>query len=613
MKHLKSGRSLIAVIMSVIVLLTSTPAYAADDANDGYYNIITGQYDSARFDEGETRTFYYSDEYFREPGSHKNVHLRSMSAALSLSTMQENSDEYVIDVLEKIGYKDIKTYKNEVRVTLAHKIIDEKEIVVFAIRGDRYTKEWASNFKAGESGDAEGFLESAMELKDDYDKYKQEVSINPEKIWVTGYSRGGAVADLFGKYLNENAQSLNLNVDDIYVYTFEAPMSTLEDVSYANIHNCVDENDFITYVYPANWGFGNCGVKEVINAGNTRLMKKSLDLNGLISGSEVIVKNDGKTTYAGFINGFVNWLSDDKYLSREAYVNYFQDFLGELVEVVFDKDINELKKMLQYFKTDFIDSLTTDYNKLQLLLALSYMDDPKPSSQEMGKKTLKNMIYTTLDKKEAKNIFSAEEIELLKKAFGNIVDACLLAVADDFDLNSFIYSFSVSDELYTKTESTYVSDKNNNALDKFGEDKKDIWYEGFEAGYDAGYSAGEKRTSYDSTPENESSNDAAYISGYKYGYYESYLLGVGKEILPHTLERIVTIAMNIENFLSFHYPEENIKLIEKLDSYYTNEPSTGSLETGSVFSKGNPLTLIIILLTAVLIVETIILLKRRKK
>ena len=480
MKLLKKCASISAVIMALALLLTSVPVYAANDANDGYYNIITGEYRSegTGIDEGETHTFFYSDEYFLKPGSYKNEHLRTMSAALALSTMQASSDEYVKDLLGKIGFTDIKTYKNEVRVTLAHKKIDNKETVVFAVRGDQYTTEWASNFKAGESGDAAGFSESAAELVEAYAEYTDELSISAEKIWAMGYSRGGAVADLFGKYLNENASSLNIAEDDIYVYTFEAPKTTTDEVSYANIHNCVDENDFVTYVYPENWGFGNCGVKEVINTGNKKLTKKRIDLNELILGSDDFIKNDGKATYAGFIGSFIDWLSDDKYVSRETYVQYLQDDLGELVEVVFDKSEEELETILQYFENDFIDSMNTDYNKFQLLMVLSYMNDPSASSQKNGKTTLKNMINSILDENAAKGVFSADEIKLLKKSIGDFVDACLPAVFDDIDINSFIYSSSVSDKLYKETESNYASDKSDNGIDKFAEDKKDIWQEG---------------------------------------------------------------------------------------------------------------------------------------
>ena len=55
--------------------------------------------------------------------------------------------------------------------------------------------EWLSNFNVGTSGDHAGFSESAGYIKDRLDEYIYANYLSDYKIWMVGYSRGGAVVD----------------------------------------------------------------------------------------------------------------------------------------------------------------------------------------------------------------------------------------------------------------------------------------------------------------------------------------------------------------------------------------------------------------------------------
>ena len=77
------------------------------------------------------------------------------------------------------------------------------------------------------------------------------------KIWVSGYSRAGAVANA----LVYNPSLLGVNNDAIYAYTFEAPASLdssncNEDI---NVHNVLNSGDVIAAVVPSNYNIGRCG------------------------------------------------------------------------------------------------------------------------------------------------------------------------------------------------------------------------------------------------------------------------------------------------------------------------------------------------------------------
>jgi hypothetical protein len=91
-------------------------------------------------------------------------------------------------------------------------------------------------------------------------KYKIDGRI---KLWITGYSRGGAVANLTAAILNraiyENKLELFLgngnyilNKDDIYTYTAAAPSGANVNQNpnprsnvYNNIFNIIDPNDIV--------------------------------------------------------------------------------------------------------------------------------------------------------------------------------------------------------------------------------------------------------------------------------------------------------------------------------------------------------------------------------
>ncbi|MBP5291907.1 MAG: hypothetical protein J6Y90_04755 [Lachnospiraceae bacterium] len=143
-------------------------------------------------------------------------------------------------------------------------------------------------------------------------QYLSEQGITgPVKLWITGYSRGGAVANLVGGELDnwsdmiailgekgfideqsEEAEAINYYVagfdllknadisftkEDIYVYCFEPPAGRLisEDRTasaddtkvvqkneeyYGNIFNIVNPNDLVIYSVPAAYGFGRYGI-----------------------------------------------------------------------------------------------------------------------------------------------------------------------------------------------------------------------------------------------------------------------------------------------------------------------------------------------------------------
>ena len=590
-------------------------------ANDGYYNIISGQYTGYYYD-GEKRTYYYSDDYFNDKGSEKNAHLRTMSGVVAITAIKD-SKEYTEDIFDQTGFSEIETYGGEkgsiIGATFAHKKLADGEIVAVAIGYGESGAGWATNFNVGATGDHAGFSKAAKEIQGYLDTYLSDKGVTAKKIWVMGYSQGGAVADLFGKYLNNSAASLNISQDDIYVYTFEAPGSTTDDVVFNNIHNCVDENDFITYIVPSEWGFSNCGVKEVINTGNKKLKKKQADFGNITLNKKPYTMNDGVTTYASFINGFVSWFSSDGNVSRDVYAEELQEHAVVLAELFGSKTDDELKAYSNYFEKDFADALkgVKDKNKLitMLLNAISGEKDREKAAMD----DFEELLFSILEEDAAKKVFTEDEIKKLESAVSGAKETLFYLLLDDFIVSEDRGSDS---SFYEKTEKNHKADETDNKKDGLSEADEKDWYVGYDVGYDAGFEAGEARDEYDSTPQDLPKNaGSAAKSGYIYGYYEGYLFAVDYGEMTHVLQKTMTVIDNAEKLVNIHKPDYAITVLEAQDSYYTNPPVIGvsgsenAAVTGSAIAggNGNIVLVLMIIFAMVVVVEATVIIRSRKK
>jgi len=117
------------------------------------------------------------------------------------------------------------------------------------------------------------------EIKKYVAKHASDENFSTEnlKIWLTGYSRAGATANMVAGYLDEKISSGDIEYllgapvkdKDVYAYCFEPPMGVMsealkDDINYSNIYNIVNLNDFVTKVAFVEWGFGRYGVDIIL-------------------------------------------------------------------------------------------------------------------------------------------------------------------------------------------------------------------------------------------------------------------------------------------------------------------------------------------------------------
>lgn len=219
---------------------------------------------------------YYSDEFFLKSACSYNHKLALMSLGMTMSafTRPDSGDRPVRTLLSDIGCDDrfIKTKKFESAESTddscayaigAKKLPDGSYIIPVVIRSHKYGGEWVSNahvFDKSCPDFAVGFKNPADKVYDALSDYisRRELEGKNLKIWVCGFSRGGAIANLLGARLTLES---GIEKDNIFVYTFATPNTVYDRAAVFtdNIFNIISETDTVPRVPPASWGFVRYG------------------------------------------------------------------------------------------------------------------------------------------------------------------------------------------------------------------------------------------------------------------------------------------------------------------------------------------------------------------
>ena len=212
-------------------------------------------------------------EIFSKKSYQYNNKIADVTAYLCEKAGSRN-DSSIKEAYDKFGLEDIKTYNydweelngldvlSQNAYSFGHKRIKvhgkKTELLVVTARGSVKLREYIKDYIKGDKIDfldqkvyenTYDFYSDICENLEDYiidNKLNEEDSI---KILVTGYSLGGAAANLVAADLKYNAYQLGLNIstDDIYAYTFGAikTLTTDDNVSlgYEYIHNIYNKYD----------------------------------------------------------------------------------------------------------------------------------------------------------------------------------------------------------------------------------------------------------------------------------------------------------------------------------------------------------------------------------
>ena len=463
-------KRLASLAVSAVMVISLLPS--AVFAHEGEYKIYKGSFTYYSNDtrQDEQGTFYYSDSYFAQPGTQMNEHLRTLSTCVSVGANGEKTE-----MLAKMGFGKAAQYDMGTAgadtigtVIASKKTTDGDNLIVVYLRGTGYGSEWISNLTVGESGDAEGFAKSAQKVYDRILAYEKENDLKGAKLWITGFSRGGAVADLTGKLINENLSAFGIKEGDLYDYAIATPRASAEYCGYTNIHDIIDPDDFIPRLMPEVWGINRAGTDYTVPGERQQIQPKQLDLFGEQKIADKTVQDwDPETgTYgpshlagpintADFLDKFMKLLGEN--VPRDRYDsarNTLPPLANEIVKAV---ESGAEYTLINFLADTFKDALK-DPMTLQTLLSLLASEEDSDAYKQACT-DLPQYISSLLDNSPAHDKVTAEQIALLKKGLPEIIMLFLPAIRADFSASQLetilTFAGNAADIIHNHYPSTY--------------------------------------------------------------------------------------------------------------------------------------------------------------
>lgn len=276
----------VSFLLSFILLLGFLPPMPAQAAESAP-TVIDGEFQYCGSEETPYRyTFHYDERWFQNDAMVYQHDLTRMSLRVALAAGDlrslpgyENAQGYenIQALMEDLGFDfstDYSSYPrsltkedyDNIGYSIGSKTISLADgspctLIMLAIRGHNYGAEWGGNFRMGSSGtDHQGFATAANKALDGLSAYLTFLdNISPNiKLWVTGYSRGGATANLVAQAAPGRIP--NLSANDVYGYCFACPQNTTNsNAGQSNIVNIVNPIDLIPRFAMTDWGFGRYG------------------------------------------------------------------------------------------------------------------------------------------------------------------------------------------------------------------------------------------------------------------------------------------------------------------------------------------------------------------
>ncbi|MCR5079637.1 MAG: hypothetical protein K6B65_06965 [Bacilli bacterium] len=343
---------------------------------------------------GTFQKTYYSDSYFflDNAAYHEELALASVSLAGTFFYNYEKQEEKTWqskDYWDKTGFS--RQYFNEYCTKKAeiHSIgfgiasktitsIDGTTYTLFSIpiRGADYGAENAGNVEIGDEGNAYGFQVAAEQVYEGLSSYIKSNGISGKaKFWTSGFSRGGAVANLFGGLLVERPlETLSYGEDDLYDYCFNSPSSAYlpefqaTSKTYKGIHSVLNLNDPFTYLIPRDIGFTRYGSVHYIPDRLTDVLYDERDRERMVKryhymdrgyedaglynvdlwrfydvGEKAAIKNNLPRDaihpsmarfFQGFVDGFCK-TDVDLTINRHTYSQFIEDGVRDFVASLF--------------------------------------------------------------------------------------------------------------------------------------------------------------------------------------------------------------------------------------------------------------------------------------
>ena len=405
------------ILLTLTVVLASCTTNSGQNHNGNGNSLNEDPRPAAIYNKEENDYLFYSDDYFRHRASRYNEHLATLSIYMAKYSMNpggpDNATDYtwyrnqprrLVNFYRLIGFEHpyfnddyyARTAFDTIGIGCSSRVVKEGNnqftVIACTVRSGGYFNEWENNVFLGDGTKSnmmhEGWYNAANRVIDFIGEYltflksQNWLKTTQIKLWMSGFSRGGAVMNIAGGLLDnklgyDDSQTryqmydgLNLKREDILVYTFEAPqganiyskhMPGPRDDLFNNIFNIINPNDLVTKVAMSRYGFTRFGIDKFITT--EFFDPKGFNFN----------RKTTKTLY---------WARDPKYSwTSDNYTVYNLDWARVVADVsVFTSLTNSLLNWLVYGDV-FPDVITEDEMKVNydanigLNIAIDYAID----------------------------------------------------------------------------------------------------------------------------------------------------------------------------------------------------------------------------------------------
>ena len=325
----------------------------------------------------------YESEFFCRDARVFDKDLALLSYALAAATSPENA----LKILKSIWFDNLEQHWNGdddingCSYIIGRRKVGDSNLVAVYIKGIDYNVEWAGNLTIGALGNHEGFETAAAEV---YAALKEYLAANNLKdnlkIWITGYSRAGAITDVLA-YDIITKKEITIAQENLFVYAFEPPASLSSDAiaeEYQCIHNFFAEADLIPSVPPAiesaDYGLSRPGTDlktdssvDRVNGCLHQYVDPDVSMPEFTPGE--FVSGDSFTNPAEFLACFIKGATgatDDATAasleSRAKFYSTIQNRLPYLVKILMKNNRTGVNALIQYI-TDHKDDLMSIFFK----------------------------------------------------------------------------------------------------------------------------------------------------------------------------------------------------------------------------------------------------------
>lgn len=246
-----------ASLVAVLSVTTVFSVGACQASAESPKKTVDFSYPDGAFDHEEMNaSVVYSDDFFSKKATKRNDSLALLSVGAADAVY--NKDD-ITDFLKTCGFtnkRDSVTDENsdDLSFNFGKKKIGKKTVVAVILQGTASNDEWKSNLRLGDSLLDLPTVHAGFNATEKAVHKKLNTFLNTNKLkkgsvafWVTGHSRGAAVANIMAKRLSDTYGKSN-----VYAYTFASPkvvkVSTKTTKKYSNIFNYVNPDDVVTRI-----------------------------------------------------------------------------------------------------------------------------------------------------------------------------------------------------------------------------------------------------------------------------------------------------------------------------------------------------------------------------